>query len=177
MRFSTRSLNGNINPPFRALNYNKDINNTPLILKKIKEKIFDLLMFPLIQNNPHEALKNSFLIPRFKKKLQEYQIYSNYDNHFYEDILDILGKVLEHIEENETMQKKMLENNDGVGDFRVRVSRIRLLAQYEIYNDIFGVPNKGDRYDDTKISFIKKTIRNDNLSFREIEELILKKFT
>lgn len=175
---SNRSLNGQISQPYRTLNgANMYSNDLPLLVKQLKEKLFNFIVIPLINGNTQSVLKNAFLIPRIKSKFTQYQlIYKHLGLNFYNELIQLLEKILEHIEENEAYQAKIAEMNDGVGDFRVRVHRIRLLAQYEIYNLIFGPPQKGQRYDDIKIGFIKTVIQKDNLSFEDIEKRVLKEF-
>lgn len=175
---SNRSLNGQISQPYRTLNGgNMYSNDLPTLVKQLKEKLFNFIVIPLINGNTQSVLKNAFLLPRIKTKFTQYQmIYKHLGLNFYNELIQLLEKIIEHIEENEAFQAKMLELNDGVGDFRVRVHRVRLLAQYEVYNLIFGAPPKGQRYDDMKIGFIKTVIQKDNLSYEEIEKIVLKEF-
>lgn len=175
---SKRSLKNCISQPYRTLN-GKNIFSSeyPLLVKQLKEKLFSIIVIPLINNNTKSVLKNSFLLPRMKKKFIEYQsIYRYLDINIYIELIQLIEKIIEHIEENEAFLDKSLVLSNGVGDFRVRVHRVRLLAQYEIYNLIFGSPQKGQKYDDMKIAFIKTIIQKDKLSYEEIESIVLNEF-
>jgi len=175
---STRSLNGTMTNTVRRINGSQVYSSgAPIIIRKLKEKFFNLIVIPLIQDNTKMVIKNSFLLPNMKRKFREFEnIYKNQDLAFYNQLVQLIETLIERIEEYEDYVNKISELNDGIGDFRVRIHRIRLLAQYEIYNMIFDPPAKGQVYDDIKIGFIKQTIKNDNLGFDDIEKIVLSEF-
>ena len=122
-------------------------------------------------------MKNAYILPKIKDKFIKYElVYKNLGLKCYIDLIQLLERLLEHIETNNAYEEKILRLNNSTGDFVVRVNRLRLLAQYEIYNLIFGTPEKGQRYDDIKLGFIKNLIKDDKLTFEQIEEAVLKEF-
>lgn len=175
---SSRMLNGTNNFSYRSLHsLNMCSVDLPSHIKELKTILFNRIIFPLIQNNTTSILKNSYILPKIKDKFIKYSLlYKNLGLQFYNDLILLIEKMIEHIEENNNFQEKFIELKRGVGDFVVRVTRLRLLAQFEIYNLIFGFPQNGQKYDDIKIGFIKNLIRNDKLTFEQIQEIVLKEF-
>ena len=49
---------------------------------------------------------------------------------------------------------------------------IRLKAEYEIYNLIYGRPNKNELYDSSKLKIIKKLLQIENITFDDIKKKI-----
>lgn len=180
MRYiSSRNLFGDNRISFRTLTSNDSYNSskTPNMIINIKKILFNRILMPLIKDNVISAKKNSYIIPKIKKKIIDLsKLYKKQNLDFYMDLINLSEKMLEKIEENENYQENILKHNGSLGDFVVRVHRLRLLAQYEIYNMIFGQPNKNEQYDEIKIAYIVNLLDNDNLTFESMEEMIKKEF-
>ena len=55
---------------------------------------------------------------------------------------------------------------------------IRLRPEYEIYDAIFGKPkrDKNQYYNDETIAFIKRSLMQENISFKKIKEQVIVNF-
>lgn len=135
-------------------------------ITKLKKNIFNKLFIPLMNNEFETLNENFYTLPLFESKIKKYITLnkSNFEElQFYLDIISIVRSVLGNNDYTNKLISQYEKSND-LARFVYRLPAIKLKPQYEIYNIIFGKPNKGEKYDDSKLIIITKILnKNDNI--------------
>ena len=137
-------------------------------LKVIKNYIEPLL------NKEYEKLRyNYHMIAQVLENIKRYSSEQNKDDiELFTKILKIIRNTIDiHVSYNEVENK--LYGSRGLSQLMVRTSRIVLSAKYEIYNNLFGVPDKNNlnnlRYDDGLLERIESLLKSlDEPTFENI---------
>lgn len=152
-------------------------------VKCLKIKIMNNIIIPLITRQWKILNENIFLLETLKKKINfYYSIYKLEDLIIYRDVLSILEVLLgEHIQ-LEDIEKKMYGNSDdseNMSQMIYKTTMIRLKPEYEIYDNILGKPKKerNENYNENIIKDIQLLLKNNNITFNKIKELIVEKYT
>lgn len=165
------NLNGKIENNLHNLRgINKTEKKQPYFISKLKTQILDELMIPLINTNWSHINNNFFLFNKLKEKIDEYYLKYKFDDLiFYRDIIDIIEIVLnEHNQLFDLEKEKYSTNNSNSLIYKTKI--IRLKAEYEIYNLIYGKPKKSEIYDNLKLENIKKLLKQNNITFDIIKK-------
>jgi len=161
---------------------NSFVENIPLEVKSLKIKIMNSIIIPLISRQWNTLNENIFLLNTFKKSIQFY--YNSYKLEeliIYKDLLNILEILIgEHIQ-LENMEKQMYgksENSENLTQMMYKTTMIRLKPEYEIYDNIIGKPKreKNDSYNEIIIKDIQLLLKNENITFNKIKDIILDKY-
>ena len=145
-------------------------NKMPIMIIKLKTQILDHLMLPLIRNNWNYINNNFFMINSLKQKIESFYLkYKLDDLLLYKDILEMVEIVInEHNQLFDLEKEKYSTNNSNSLIYKTKI--IKLKAEYEIYNLIYGKPNKNDIYDNNKLENIKKLLQIENITFDNIKK-------
>jgi len=145
-------------------------NKMPVMIIKLKTQILDHLMLPLIQNNWNYINNNFFMINSLKQKIESFYLkYKIDDLLLYKDILEMVEIVInEHNQLFDLEKEKYSSNNSNSLIYKTKI--IRLKAEYEIYNLIYGKPNKNELYDNSKLKIIKNLLQIENITFDNIKK-------
>ena len=145
-------------------------NKMPVMIIKLKTQILDHLMLPLIQNNWNYINNNFFMINSLKQKIESFYLkYKIDDLLLYKDILEMVEIVInEHNQLFDLEKEKYSSNNSNSLIYKTKM--IRLKAEYEIYNLIYGKPNKNELYDNSKLKIIKNLLQIENITFDNIKK-------
>ena len=145
-------------------------NKMPVMIIKLKTQILDHLMLPLIQNNWNYINNNFFMINSLKQKTESFYLkYKIDDLLLYKDILEMVEIVInEHNQLFDLEKEKYSSNNSNSLIYKTKM--IRLKAEYEIYNLIYGKPNKNELYDNSKLKIIKNLLQIENITFDNIKK-------
>ena len=145
-------------------------NKMPIMIIKLKTQILDHLMLPLIRNNWNYINNNFFMINSLKQKIESFYLkYKLDDLLLYKDILEMVEIVInEHNQLFDLEKEKYSTNNSNSFIYKTKI--IKLKAEYEIYNLIYGKPNKNDIYDNNKLENIKKLLQIENITFDNIKK-------
>ena len=145
-------------------------NKMPVMIIKLKTQILDHLMLPLIQNNWNYINNNFFMINSLKQKTESFYLkYKIDDLLLYKDILEMVEIVInEHNQLFDLEKEKYSSNNSNSLIYKTKM--IRLKAEYEIYNLIYGKPNKNELYDNNKLKIIKNLLQIENITFDNIKK-------
>tara|TARA_Y100000992_G_C21271189_1_gene496941 strand:- start:2465 stop:2989 length:525 start_codon:yes stop_codon:yes gene_type:complete len=165
------SLTGKIETNLHSLKGKYIIKNkTPLIIVRLKTQILDNLMLPLIRNNWNHINNNFFLINQLKDKLDSYYLrYKLDDLLLYKDILEMVQIVInEHNQLFDLEKEKYSSNNTNSLIYKTKI--IRLKAEYEIYNLVYGKPKKNEIYNNKKLEVIRKLLKLENITFDIIKK-------
>ena len=145
-----------------GLNNIKNNKEVPVYITRLKSNIFDNFIFPLINNNWDTINDNLFMIELLEKKIAKYLITDPNNNQlqFYKDLLHIIKSAHAHYSHvSKLYQKHYKSNVKSLGTYIHNLPFIRLKAEYEIYNLIYGVPIKPNIYDPTILKQIKLIFR------------------
>ena len=158
------------------------VENIPSEIKLLKMKIMNFIIIPLISRQWKILNENIFLLNTFKKNINfYYNIYKLEDLLIYRDLLNILEILIgEHIQ-LEDIERKMYgssENSENLSQMMYKTSMIRLKPEYEIYDNVIGKPKreKNESYNEIIIKDIQILLKNENITFNKIKDIIINKY-
>ena len=162
----------------------KSINNfnkskiIPLPVNKLKKSIINNFIIPIHLNNWTSIKENFFLLDKIQQKINKYK--DNYDNHdleIYEHLITFIKNIFDQHNEFQELESKLygkntLENN--LATLIYKTPTIRLKPEYEIYNLIFGKPDKKNQetYNMSYINEIQQMLSEDDVTFEKIKNKI-----
>lgn len=163
---NTFNLNGKVH------NFQND--NANLNIEKLKREIIRQYMMPFYGSDWDMLSKNLLFIRKYAMKINYYaNLYKMSDLLLYSDLLSVLEKFMESNKSVQNMEQKLYttEQKDII-KMMFKTSAIKLLPEYEIYNAIFGKPNRRDneKYDSLVIKKIKKLYQQPGMTFERIEQ-------
>ena len=129
-----------------------------------KLKVIKNYIEPLLSKNYEYLRYNYHMIENVLENIKKYSNENNKDDiDLFTKILKIIRNTVDiHVSYTETESK--LYGIQNATRLMVRTSRIVLSAKYEIYNNLFGVPDKSDEgnlvYDDSIIERIDTLLKN-----------------
>ena len=153
---------------------NKLKKKTPLIVSKLKTDILDNLIIPMIKDNWQHINNNYFLISLFKNKAESYYFkYKVEELLMYNDLLTMIEIALNEHNQLFDLEKEKYSNKKDSTSIIYKTKMIRLKAEYEIYNIIYGKPKKNDTYDNNKLQEIQNLLKLDGITFDKIKKRLL----
>ena len=129
-----------------------------------KLKVIKNYIEPLLSKNYEYLRYNYHMIENVLENIKKYSNENNKDDiDLFTKILKIIRNTVDiHVSYTETESK--LYGIQNATRLMVRTSRIVLSTKYEIYNNLFGVPDKSDEgnlvYDDSIIERINTLLKN-----------------
>ena len=168
----SNSLNGKDNTNKHCLRgVEKNKLKTPLIINKLKKQILDQLMIPMVMNNWEHINNNFFLINILKTKINEYMLkYNAEDLIIYKDALEMIEITINEHNQLFDLEKEKNKLKKDTNSFIYKTKMIRLKAEYEIYNLVYGKPEKFELYDNSILNTIKKLLKINNITFDKIKK-------
>ena len=131
-----------------------------------KNRMFSRLVIPIIQKDWKEIYDNIYLITVLKQQLDSFK---NCDDiEFYRNILTFVERVYNQHKELSQLEKLLYHNKNGTS-ILYKTTMIRVSAEIEIYNNVFGKPDSGD-YDQEIIQRIQVLMNNDTYTFNDIKQ-------
>lgn len=165
-----RAINNALSLTGKSCNYQ---NKSPFYVIKYKKYMFDRFINPILSKRWDLLRQNSFQINRFIEKAKYYYNLTNDDNILlYEHMLQIVKLSLDNNDELNRLEENLFGNNNSVAQLSIKIPRIRLSPQYELYNMIIGKP-VNNKYDDTIINHINNLLRKEYISYEQIEKEVL----
>ena len=152
--------------------YNCNIS-LPLEIRNFKIKIQNDFLIPFYKKDWKKLHENLLFLSNWKRKLNKFKhLFHIFDLTFYIDLLYLLEIIVEKeksLEQNLGKHRISLEEKEFA--MMVRLTPIRLLPEYEIYNSIFGKPNRENKetYDLNKITTIQTLLSRENIDFEQIK--------
>ena len=156
-------------------------NSEPFEVKQLKIQILNKIIIPLLNNKWKYLEENSFILNIILDKLNLYYLkFKLSDLLFYKEIMKSLEIIInEHLvlTDLEKLIYGCCSDDTGATLF-YRTTMIKLKAEYELYNLIYGRPLKknNETYNDEIIKEILLLIQIDNIDFNKIKMLIINKF-
>ena len=151
--------------------------NIPTEIKNIKIKIMNDYLIPLYKKQWTKLYENLFFIHKIKKNISKFKHLSNFDDlQLYIDLIQLLELVVEknNLLENQDDNFKTRfgsKDKDQAISMIFRLTPIRLLPEYELYNSIIGRPKKefNESYDKEKIQVIQTLLERENMDYEQIK--------
>ena len=137
-----------------------------------KNRMFNRLIIPILEKNWKEIYENIFLITVLKEQLNNFK-HCN-DIEFYRNILTFVERVYNEHEELSHLEKLIYHDDNGTS-MLYKTSMIRIAAEYQIYNNVFGKPESGE-YDNNIIEYIKQIMNQTDITYKDITNKLKKKF-
>jgi len=156
--------------------------NIPQDIKNLKKRILNFYLLPLTSKNWKKLKENMFFLENIRTKLNYYSsIYKLDDLSMYSDILKFLDYfVIEH-DEVEKLEKQIYCENDNkiIASTMYKTAPIKLKPEYEIYDFIFGKPDRkqSEKYDNNAITDIQILLKKEYINFDIIENFITNKYS
>jgi hypothetical protein len=139
---------------------------------KIKTIIFDRYITPILGKNWKLLKENMFQIDDIIKRLDIYYTTTNEESLVvYKYILQVIKGTIDTEEELSSLEEKLFDNGKDIAKITLKIPRIRLKPEMELYNIILGKPDK-NLYDKKILSFILELLKTEYISFKEIAEKI-----
>ena len=176
------SLCGKIAIPHNLSGKNKQaLLNIPLDIKKLKIRILNMYILPLLSKQWKSIKENLFLLEQLKEKLDfYYKIYKNDDILLYKDLLNIFDIFVQQQNKLEDMEKKVYGNHqkDQIISMVYTTTMIKLKPEYELYDSIIGKPKRENKqtYRQEIIDDIAKYMILENINYQKIHDFIIKKY-
>jgi hypothetical protein len=156
-------------------NYNYNNTSTNLKIKRLKDRILNNYLIPLVSKQWSVLKENIYFIDEIQNKIKYHtEIYKTDELVAYDDMLKVFKVLIE--------KQKLLEDYDAttngnrdsneIMSMVFKTSMIKLLPEYEIYDSIFGKPKRdlNEKYDDDIINKIKELLKEDDITYRKIKE-------
>jgi hypothetical protein len=160
-----------------SYNYNHNYSSGNTKIKKLKDRILNNYLIPLVSKQWDVLKENMYFIDEVQKKIQYYNdIYKSDELVAYNEML----KVFKILIEKQKLLEDYDENRNGKRDpneimtMIFKTSMIKLLPGYEIYDSIFGRPKRelNQKYDDDVIKTIKNLLKEDDITYKKIKEYV-----
>lgn len=170
---ATLSLTGKqyinpINLTGKSLYHNSSVN-VPAYNLKIKRIIFDWFITPILVKNWRILRENAFQLNDIMKRLDKYYNNTNDESLLvYKYMLNVIKTALETNEELDAIEGKIFINEKDIAKMSVKVPRIRLKPELELYNMIIGKPEK-NAYDKKIVQYISDLLKKEYITFNEIK--------
>ena len=154
----------------------------PNEIKNIKIRIMNDYLIPLFKKQWKKLYENLFFLHKIKKKISHYKnIFFYEDLQMYFDLIQLLELVAEKQKSLEEQEKSVRtrfgskeKEQEQIVSMIFRLTPIRLLPEYELYNSILGKPNRelNEVYDMEKIRMIQILLQRENIDYDQIKKYL-----
>jgi hypothetical protein len=160
-----------------SYNYNCNYISTNVKIKKLKERILNNYLIPLVSKQWNVLKENIYFIDEIQNKIKYHtDIHKTEELVAYNEMLKVFKVLIEKQKILEDYDKTMNGERDSneIMTMVFKTSMIKLLPEYEIYNSIFGKPKRelNEKYDDDIISKIQDLLKEDDITYKKIKEQI-----
>jgi hypothetical protein len=158
-------------------NYNYNYTSTNMRIKKLKERILNNYLIPLVSKQWAVLKENIYFIDEIQNKIKYHtEIYKTDELVAYNDMLKVFKVLIEKQKLLEDYDKNMNGNRDPneIMTMVFKTSMIKLLPEYEIYDSIFGKPKRelNEKYDEEIINTIQELLKEDDITYAKIKDYI-----
>ena len=158
-------------------NYNYNYTSTNMRIKKLKERILNNYLIPLVSKQWAVLKENIYFIDEIQNKIKYHtEIYKTDELVAYNDMLKVFKVLIEKQKLLEDYDKNMNGNRDPneIMTMVFKTSMIKLLPEYEIYDSIFGKPKRelNEKYDEEIINTIQELLKEDDITYTKIKDYI-----
>jgi hypothetical protein len=178
----TVSLSGKISLQHNLSGKNDSVvKDVSFEFKKIKIRILNMFVFPLLSKKWKVIKDNLFLLDQLKHKVDYfYNCFKRDDILIYNDLLNMIDFLMQQQIQLEDMEKKLYgtSQKDQVISMVYRTTMIKLKPEYELYDNILGKPKREEKqtYREDIIQDICKYMVLDNINYQKIHDYIVEKY-
>lgn len=157
-------------------------NTIPYEINKLKIRILDLFILPLLSKQTSKIQENRFLLDRFKEKLNTYhKMYKIEELLLYKEMLNIYEVFADQQLQLEETTAKIDKENSSKNDMITMMyitTMIKIKPEYELYNSILGRPKRelNETYKEGIIQDIQRCMIMENITFQKMKEIITNKY-
>ena len=156
-------------------------SNNFSIVNKLKIRIMNLFILPLLSNQWEKINKNLFLLDYFRENLEKYaRVSMQQDILLYVDILNIFEILMDQRIQLDILKTDAKKTSDNeIINMVYRTTMIKIKPEYELYDNIIGKPKREENmfYKEDIIKDIQKYMMLENTSFEIIQKYITNKYT
>jgi hypothetical protein len=153
------------------------LENPPSIeLNKVKMTIFNTILLPIISKQWRKLDENLFTIDKIKNKIDLISRKENIEDLVvYKDILKAVEVIVAEHKQLDELEKTIYGSANDVSTMVFKTAMIRLKPEYEIYDMIFGRPNRNklEQYDEKTINRIIELLKKNDITFDKIKEAVM----
>jgi len=148
----------------------------PLPIIKVKKTIIDKFIIPIYSNDWQSIKENFFLLDRIQDRMNKYKkSYNESDLDVYDYLIKFIKNHFDQHSELEEMETKFYGKNGYSSNFATLLFKtppIHLKAEYEIYNLLYGKPNKqqNETYNILYLNKIIDLLKIEDITFEEIKK-------
>lgn len=159
--------------PFETYSKHKPI---PLPIIKVKKTIIDKFIIPIHLNKWQSIKENFFLLNRIQERIKKYKnLYDDHDLDLYDYLINFIKNHFDQHSELEKMEDNFYGKNGYSSNFATllfKTPSIRLKAEYEIYNLLYGKPDKQQKetYNILHLNKIIDLLKVEDITFEEIKK-------
>jgi len=161
---------------------NKYISSVPYEINKLKIRILDMFILPLLSKQISKIQENRFLLDSFKERLEYYyKLYKIEELLLYKDLLSVFEVFADQQIQLEESDKELYKNSASKNEIIsmiYRTAMIKIKPEYELYNAILGRPKRelNETYKEEIIKDIQKCMIMENITFQKMKEIITNKY-
>lgn len=153
----------------------------PIKIRKLKEKILDNFVVPIFTKKWNTLNENQYFIENIQKNINYYyETYKLDELTIYVELIKVIKMLIENNQTLQNYENNMTTdlNTNEIVSLIFKTTKIRLLPEYEIYDNIIGKPKKelNQTYKEDVISIIKKLLEQENMTYFKIKEYITKNY-
>jgi hypothetical protein len=177
----TFSLSGKLTNQNNLTGKSNIVKDVSFEFKKIKIRILNLFILPLLSKKWKIIKDNLFLLDQLKHKIDYfYNCYKTEEILLYKDVLNMFDFFIQQQIQLEDMEKKIYgtSQKDQVISMVYRTTMIKLKPEYELYDNILGKPKRieNQTYREDIIDDICKFMTLENINYQKIHDYIVEKY-
>lgn len=167
------SMSGKNNSYSNNMSGKHNYSNEPQDVVQLKKNIINKIILPITSKKWKKIEENMFSFDKMNRQIDVYSKYYKKDDLvIYKDVLKALELlIIEHKQLNE-FEKSVYGSGNDISTMIYKTTMIRLKPEYEIYDAIFGKPdkNKNEIYDLSTIEEIQECLKIEDVDFDQIKE-------
>jgi hypothetical protein len=177
-RITTNNLSGKSQIQLNNL-LGKNNTNSLSNVKNFKLLLLETIILPLVRKQWKTLEENLYCIDNMKKKIDYYYYYYKLEDFLiYKEIIGAFENIILEHKQLEDLEKKIYGSSKDISTIIYKTTMIRLKPEYEIYNVLFGKPDRANNesYNDIIIKDIEHLLSFENVDFKTIQNIIMDKY-
>lgn len=161
----------------------KTLYNTEFIpsdVVRIKVYIMTNIIVPLVSKQWKTLQENLYCLDNIKKKLDlYYNFYKIQDMKIYKELINAFESILIEHQQLEELEKTIYAGDSkDITTMIYRTAMIRLKPEYEIYDILYGKPQRSENqdYNVVIVEHIERLLKVEGITFHKIKEYTLAKY-
>lgn len=169
------SMSGKNNSYSNNMSGKHNYSSEPEDVVQLKKNIINKIILPITSKKWKKIEENMFSFDKMNRQIDVYSKYYKKDDLLiYKDVLKALELLIIEHKQLDELEKSVYSSGNDISTMIYKTTMIRLKPEYEIYDAIFGKPdkNKNESYDSSKIEEIQESLKIEDVDFDQIKERI-----